>query len=50
MKNMDLSEFKGKATYEKIKAYILKQKGLKVSLLYSAQIKKKYKLDVLYYR
>ena len=38
---MDLSEFKGKATYEQIKAYVLEQTGLKVSSLYIAQIKKK---------
>ena len=37
---MDLSEFKGKATYEQIKAYVLEQTGLKVSSLYIAQIKK----------
>lgn len=36
----------GKATYEKIKAYILEQTGLKVSSLYIAQIKKKCGLDI----
>ena len=46
LEDMDLSEFKGKATYEQIKAYILKQTGLKVSSLYIAQIKKKCGLDV----
>ena len=46
LEDMDLSEFKGKATYEQIKAYVLEQTGLKVSLLYIAQIKKKYGLDV----
>ena len=41
LEDMDLSEFKGKATYEQIKAYVLEQTGLKVSSLYIAQIKKK---------
>ena len=44
--DMDLSEFKGKATYEQIKAYVLEKTGLKVSSLYIAQIKKKCGLDV----
>ena len=46
LENMDLSEFKGKATYNQIKAYVLEQTGLKVSSLYIAQIKKKCGLDV----
>ena len=46
VEDMDLSEFKGKATYEQIKAYVLEQTGLKVSSLYIAQIKKKCGLDV----
>ena len=46
LENMDLSEFKGKATDEQIKAYVLEQTGLKVSSLYIAQIKKKCGLDV----
>ena len=46
LEDMDLSEFKGKATYEQIKAYLLEQTGLKVSSLYIAQIKKKCGLDV----
>lgn len=46
LEGMDLSEFKGKATYEQIKAYVLEQTGLKVSSLYIAQIKKKCGLDV----
>ena len=46
LEDMDLSEFKGKATYEQIKAYVLEQTGLKVSSLYIAQIKKKWGLDV----
>ena len=46
LENMDLSEFKGKATYEQIKAYVLEKTGLRVSSLYIAQIKKKCGLDV----
>lgn len=46
LEDMDLSEFKGKATYEQIKAYVLEQTGLKVSNLYIVQIKKKCGLDV----
>ena len=41
LEDMDLSEFKGKATYEQIKAYVLEQTGLKVSSLYIAQVKRK---------
>ena len=46
LEDMDLSEFKGKATYEQIKAYVLEQTGLKASSLYIAQIKKKCGLNV----
>ena len=46
LEDMDLSKFKGKATYEQIKAYVLEKTGLKVSSLYIAQIKKKCGLDV----
>ena len=46
LEDMDLSEFKGKATYEQIKAYVLEKTELKVSSLYIAQIKKKCGLDV----
>lgn len=46
LEDMDLSEFKGKATYEQIKAYVLEHTGLKVPNLYIAQIKKKCGLDV----
>ena len=46
LEDMDLSEFKGKATYGQIKAYVFEQTGLKVSSLYIAQIKKKCGLDV----
>ena len=48
LEDMDLSEFKGKATYEQIKEYVLEETGLKVSSLYIAQIKKKCGLDVLF--
>ena len=41
LEDMDLSKFKGKATYEQIKAYVLEKTGLKVSSVYIAQIKKK---------
>lgn len=46
LEDMDLSGFRGKATYEQIKAYVLEKTGLKVSSLYIAQIKKKCGLDV----
>lgn len=46
LEDMDLSEFKGKATYEQIKAYVSEHTGLKVPNLYIAQIKKKCGLDV----
>ncbi len=46
LEDMDLSGLQGKATYEKIEAYILEQTGLKVSSLYIAQNKKKCGLDV----
>ena len=46
LEDMDLSEFKGKATYEQMKAYVLEKTGLKVSSLYIVQIKKKCGLDV----
>ena len=41
LEDMDLSEFKGKATYAHVKEYILSESGLKVSSLYIAQVKKK---------
>ena len=41
LEDMDLSEFKGKATYAQVKEYILSESGLKVSSLYIAQVKKK---------
>ena len=41
LEDMDLSEFKGKATYAQVKEYILSESGLNVSSLYIAQVKKK---------
>lgn len=41
LEDMDLSEFKGKATYAQAKEYILNESGLKESSLYIAQVKKK---------
>lgn len=40
LEDMDLSEFKGKATYAQVKEYILSESGLKVSSLYIAQGRK----------
>ena len=40
--DLDLTAAEAKATYSKIKEYVLKQYGLKVSSLYIAQIKEKY--------
>ena len=39
---MDLTVAKSRATYEKIKDYVLEYMGLKVSSLYIAQVKQKY--------
>lgn len=39
---LDLTAAESKATYEKIKAYVLEHTGLKVSHLYIAQVKQKY--------
>ena len=36
-----MTELRGKATYAQVKEYILNEYGLKVSLLYIAQVKKK---------
>ena len=38
---LDLTDVEKKATYEKIKAYVLENTGLKVSNLYIAQVKQK---------
>ena len=39
---LDVTSTETKATYEEIKAYVLKHSGLKVSHLYIAQVKRKY--------
>ena len=41
MDELDLTATESKATYEKIKDYVLKQSGLKVSSLYIARVKEK---------
>ena len=46
LEDMDMSGFQKGATYEQIKAYVLKHTGLKVSSLYISQIKRKCGLDV----
>ena len=42
MDEMDLTAAESKATYEKIKEYVLKKHGLQVTNLYIAQVKRKY--------
>ena len=42
MDELDLTDVEKKATYEEIKAYVMKNTGLKVRNLYIAQIKQKY--------
>ena len=44
--NLDLSELKGKATDEQIKAYVREQTGFRVSSLYISQVKRKCGLEV----
>ena len=39
--DLDLTVAESKATYEKIKAYVLEHTGLKVSSLYIAQVEQK---------
>lgn len=39
---LDLTDAEKKATYQKIKDYVLEHSGLKVSSLYIAQVKQKY--------
>lgn len=46
LEEMDMSGFQKGATYEQIKAYVLKHTGLKVSSLYISQVKRKCGLDV----
>lgn len=41
MSEIDLTAAESRATYQKIKEYVLEHKGLKVSSLYIAQIKQK---------
>ena len=43
---LDLTAAESKATYEKIKGYVLEKYGLKVSSLYISQVKRKCGLDV----
>ena len=47
MEDMDTTSFRGKATYEHIKDYVLQQTGMKVSSLYISQVKRKCGLEVL---
>ena len=42
MDELDLTSAESKATYEEIREYVLEHTGLKVSHLYSAQVKQKY--------
>lgn len=46
LEDMDMSGFQKGATYEQIKAYVLKKHGLKVSSLYISQIKRKCGLEI----
>ena len=41
MDELDLTDAEKKATYQKIKDYVLEHSGLKVSSLYIAQVKQK---------
>lgn len=43
---LDVTSAEMKATYAKIKAYVLKEHGLKVSNLYISQVKRKCGLEV----
>lgn len=44
--DMEITSFRGQATYPQIKEYVLEQTGLKVSSLYISQIKRKCGLEV----
>lgn len=46
LENLDLSELKGKATYEQIKDYVREHTGFKVSTLFISQVKRKCGLEV----
>ena len=43
---LDLTSAESKATYQKIKDYVLKEHGLKVSNLYISQVKRKCGIEV----
>ena len=43
---LDATSAETKATYAKIKEYVLKEHGLKVSNLYISQVKRKYGIEV----
>ncbi len=46
LENLDMSELRGKATYEQIKDYVREQTGFRVSTLYISQVKRKCGLEV----
>ena len=46
LENLDLSELRGKATYEQIKDYVREQTGFRVSTLCISQVKRKCGLEV----
>ena len=46
LENLDMSELRGKATYEQIKDYVREQTGFRVSSLYISQVKRKCGLGV----
>lgn len=43
---LDLTSAESKATYAEIKDYVLKEHGLKVSNLYTSQVKRKCGIDI----
>ena len=46
LEDLDVSELRGKATYEQIKDYVREQTGFRVSTLYISQVKRKCGLEV----
>ncbi len=46
LENLDMSELRGKATYEQIKDYVREKTGFRVSSLYISQVKRKCGLEV----
>jgi len=46
LENLELSELRGKATYEQIKDYVREQTGFRVSTLYISKVKRKCGLEV----